>query len=82
MSRRIKIRPEDSEIRRRRKTQGFSLHEAASAAALDPMHLSRVERGMRSLSVSSMLRLAKVLDVDPEWLAEQLETIESARALP
>ena len=77
---RIQLHPDDSAIRRRRKELGLSLRAAAGAAQFDTMHLSRVERGMRSLSVSSMMRLAKVLEVSPEWLAGELQEIERKRA--
>ena len=40
---------------------GLSLRETARLADIDPAHLSRVERGERSLSVDSLARLADVL---------------------
>jgi len=40
---------------------GLSLRETARRAAIDPAHLSRVERGERRLSVEALARLAEVL---------------------
>lgn len=39
----------------------MSLRDTASRAGIDPGHLSKVERGEKSLSVESLARLAKVL---------------------
>ena len=39
----------------------MSLERVATAAEIDAAHLSRVERGMASLSVDALARLARVL---------------------
>ena len=81
MRRSAQLAPEqDSKIRQMRRERGLSLRAAASQADMSFNHLSRVERGLGSLSVSKMLRLAKVLKVNSEWLAEQLGAIEDQRA--
>jgi hypothetical protein len=48
-------------LRAVRQAQGRSLRDVATPAEIDPAHLSRVERGEKSLSVDSLYRLAKVL---------------------
>ncbi len=48
-------------LRSVRLAHGLSLREAARRAHIDPAHLSKVERGQKSLSVDSLHRLAKVL---------------------
>lgn len=50
-------------LRAVREAQGLGLREAAERAGLDPAHLSRVERGRASLSVNSLVRLARVLEL-------------------
>lgn len=42
---------------------GLSLRETARRAGLDPSHLMRVERGEAGLSVESLERLARVLEL-------------------
>ncbi len=42
----------------------MSLRETATAAGIDPGHLSRVERGETGLSLESLHRLAVVLGLD------------------
>ena len=48
-------------LRAVREAQGLSLRYVATEAGIDPAHLSRVERGERSLSVDALARLARVL---------------------
>jgi transcriptional regulator with XRE-family HTH domain len=50
-------------LRAVRIAQGLTLRQAASAARIDPAHLSKVERGERHLSVESLHRLAGVLEL-------------------
>jgi transcriptional regulator with XRE-family HTH domain len=50
-------------LRSVREAQGISLRTAARLAGIDPAHLSRVERGERSLSIESLARLASVLEL-------------------
>ena len=68
-----------SEIRVRRESEGLSLREAARRADMSFNHLSRIERGKASMSMTSMLRLARVLGVDVKWLTERLGAIEADR---
>lgn len=50
-------------IRAVRQARGLALRAVARQAGLDPGHLSRLERGQRRLSLESLSRLAKVLDL-------------------
>ncbi|MEU0883654.1 helix-turn-helix transcriptional regulator [Lentzea sp. NPDC005914] len=49
-----------SPLRALRVAHGLSLGEAGKRAALDPAHLSRVERGLAGVSVDALVRLARV----------------------
>jgi transcriptional regulator with XRE-family HTH domain len=64
-------------LRAARQAQGWSLRDVSAPADIDPAHLSRVERGEKSLSVDSLYRLATVLGL--RELAKQLEPYVSAR---
>ncbi|MER7363607.1 helix-turn-helix domain-containing protein [Nonomuraea wenchangensis] len=48
----------------------MSLRQTATAAGIDPAHLSRVERGEKALSLEALHRLATVLELTE--LADQL----------
>lgn len=48
-------------LRTVREARGMSLREVARLAEVDPGQLSRVERGLESLSLSSLRRVAHVL---------------------
>jgi transcriptional regulator with XRE-family HTH domain len=48
-------------LRAVREAHALGLREVAARANIDPAHLSRVERGERSLSLEALLRLARVL---------------------
>jgi transcriptional regulator with XRE-family HTH domain len=50
-----------SVLRAVRVAQGLTLPQVAERAGIDVGHLSRVERGMAGLSISSLRRLATVL---------------------
>jgi transcriptional regulator with XRE-family HTH domain len=48
-------------LRSVREAQGLSLREVAREAGIDPSQLSRIERGVDGLSISTLARLARVL---------------------
>jgi transcriptional regulator with XRE-family HTH domain len=48
-------------LRAVRQARGLGLREVARLAEIDPAHLSRVERGERTLSLDALVRLARVL---------------------
>ena len=50
-------------LREVRIAQGRGLKEVARLADIDPAHLSRVERGEARLSIESLARLARVLEL-------------------
>jgi transcriptional regulator with XRE-family HTH domain len=50
-------------LRAVRRAHGLGLREVARLAEIDVGHLSRVERGERTLSLPALLRLARVLDL-------------------
>lgn len=59
-----------SPLRRAREALELSLRTTATRASIDPGHLSKVERGEKSLSVEALYRLAVVLELNE--LADQL----------
>ncbi|MEP7081898.1 MAG: helix-turn-helix transcriptional regulator [Chloroflexota bacterium] len=58
-------------LRAVREAQGLTLRQAARLADVDPSQLSKAERGIGSLSVSQLARLAHVLGL--RHLARQLD---------
>lgn len=67
-------------LRAVRLAQGRSLRDVATPAEIDPAHLSRVERGEKSLSVDSLYRLAKVLGL--RELVKQLAPYVTSETAP
>lgn len=55
-----------------RKRKGLTLEQLANEVGLSKGHLSRYERGEKALSVSSLMRLAKVLDSSVSALLGEL----------
>jgi transcriptional regulator with XRE-family HTH domain len=53
-----------SRIREARKAMGLSQEQAALEADIDRSFMGQVERGQRNVSISTLLRLARVLDVN------------------
>jgi transcriptional regulator with XRE-family HTH domain len=66
-------------LRAIRQAHGWSLRDVSAPADIDPAHLSRVERGEKSLSIDALYRLAKVLGLGE--LAKQLEPYVSGNQL-
>ena len=50
------------EVRAARKARGWTLAELSTAVGLDKGYLSKVERGLKAPSVSTVLNLARVLE--------------------
>ncbi|MGW0805971.1 helix-turn-helix domain-containing protein [Nonomuraea sp. NPDC002799] len=50
-------------LRAARTSKRMTLRQTATAAGIDPAHLSRVERGEKGLSLESLHRLAVVLEL-------------------
>ena len=51
-------------IREARKAMGLSQEQAALEADIDRSFMGQVERGQRNVSISTLLRLARVLEVN------------------
>lgn len=64
-----------SGLRAIRRRQGLSLAQVADLAGLSRSHLSRVERGMQSLSVAAVLRLARALRLSDAELRDLLHDL-------
>ena len=58
-------------IRRRR---GITLKQLAAATDLDQSHLSRIERGLKTPSISTLLKIAEVLEVQVAHLFGEIAT--------
>ncbi|MBE0704296.1 MAG: helix-turn-helix transcriptional regulator [Afipia sp.] len=57
-----------------RQSAHFSQEELADRAALHRTYVSQIERGLKSPTVVTLLRLAKALDTTPSKILKQLET--------
>lgn len=51
------------EVRAARKARGWTLADLSAAVALDKGYLSKIERGLKAPSVSTVLNLARALDI-------------------
>lgn len=60
--------PVSGNIRRFRLTQGITQSELARRALVTPANLSAIESGRRDLTVGTLLRIARALDLDPALL--------------
>lgn len=52
-----------AQIKAARRQRGLTLDQLAAQTALDKGYLSRVERGLKSPSIATVLKIAKALDV-------------------
>jgi DNA-binding XRE family transcriptional regulator len=59
------------EIRMRRLEIGWTQHELAEKAGVTRAHLSLIERGLYKARTATLLKIAKVLQVDPKMLDTQ-----------
>ncbi len=66
------------EVRRRRRALGLTLEALAERADLSPHYLSTVETEKRDPSVSTVLALARALDVAPGELFGTSKTLSPA----
>lgn len=60
-------------VREVRQAQGLTQEVLAEAAGLHPTFISNVERGYRTATVPTLLRLAKGLAVPPSTLVDGLD---------
>jgi transcriptional regulator with XRE-family HTH domain len=61
-------------LRAQRKEQGWTLRFLAARAGVHWTYLGQVERGERNVSLLTILRVAKALDLDPGVLLKGLRT--------
>jgi len=61
-------------IRSLRKSKGWTQEQLGDRAGLDFATIGGAERGEKSLSLNSLARVAKALEVDLGWLVRQVES--------
>jgi len=71
-----------SELRRLRLNAGYSISTLAAAVGLGQPHLSLVEKGQRGVSDVTLVRLARVLGVEPAVLDRSRPKIPSRKVVP
>lgn len=62
------MHPVSGNIRRLRRTRGITQAELSRGALVTPANLSAIENGRRDLTVGTLLRIARALDVEPALL--------------
>ena len=60
-------------VRRRRVDLGLSQEELASEAGLHRTYISLIERGLRSASIETIIKLAKALNTTGSQLLQNVE---------
>ncbi|MBR2520981.1 MAG: helix-turn-helix transcriptional regulator [Oscillospiraceae bacterium] len=60
-------------IRRFRKSKGLSQEVLSGLANLDRTHYSKIERGLRSPTVDTVLKIAHALEIPPHEIIEAIE---------
>jgi transcriptional regulator with XRE-family HTH domain len=58
-------------LRRARELNGMSQEALADAAGIDRTYVSALERGLYSVSLDTLEKLASALNVTPSWLLEK-----------
>ena len=58
------IQPIAQELREARKKKGFSQRELSARVGLPQSHISKIESGLVDLQVSSLIQLARVLNLE------------------
>jgi transcriptional regulator with XRE-family HTH domain len=59
-------------VRAARKARGWTQEELAHRSGLAPVQISRIERGVREIRLTTLVCLLKALDVDPDLLLNGL----------
>jgi transcriptional regulator with XRE-family HTH domain len=65
-------------LQRHRRAKGLSQERLAVVSRLDRTFISLLERGQRQPSLSTLLRVAKALDVSAADLVSQVEELQVA----
>jgi len=60
-------------VRKRRQAMGVSQEELADRCNLHRTYISEIERGLKTVSLVSLLRIAEALDVPAHTLIEEVE---------
>ena len=60
-------------VRERRQAMGVSQEELADHCNLHRTYISEIERGLKTVSLLSLLRIAEALDVPAHTLIEEVE---------
>ncbi len=59
-------------VRAARKTKGWTQEELAHESGLAPVQVSRIERGVREIRLTTLLRLVAALETSPDELTHGL----------
>jgi transcriptional regulator with XRE-family HTH domain len=59
-------------LRRARELKGMSQEALADAAGIDRTYVSALERGLYSVSLDTLEKLASALNVTPSWLLDKV----------
>jgi len=59
-------------VRAARKAKGWTQEELAHESGLAPVQVSRIERGVREIRLTTLVRLLAALDVSPDLLLDGL----------
>lgn len=59
-------------VRAARKAKGWTQEDLAHASGLASVQVSRIERGVREVRITTLLRLLKALDASPDLLLGEL----------
>lgn len=59
-------------VRAARKAKGWTQEELAHESGLAPVQVSRIERGVREIRLTTLVRLLAALDASPDLLLDGL----------
>lgn len=59
-------------VRQARKAKGWTQEELAHESGLTPVQVSRIERGVREIRLTTLVRLLAALDISPDKLLSGL----------
>jgi transcriptional regulator with XRE-family HTH domain len=59
-------------VRTARKARGWTQEDLAHKSGLAPVQVSRIERGVREIRLTTLLRLMDALDASPDLLLDGL----------
>jgi transcriptional regulator with XRE-family HTH domain len=62
-------------LREQRNTRGFSQEELALAADVDRTFVSQMERGIRQPTITTLMKLANALGIQPSTLVARMERL-------